>query len=114
MRKIGLSVAVASVAAIFAVSAADADANPLVGALSSNAVHDASLEGLVLNVHGWHCGKRFSRSRGWHRHRRACFRRYYYYPYYFYDYPVYGPKYDQGPLRRWSNPGDRHKRHYGD
>jgi hypothetical protein len=55
-----------------ALFAAPSSANPLGSILGKSAL-PAVNEGLVHNVNGWHCRKRYSKRLGWHRHRRACY-----------------------------------------
>ena len=55
-------------------------ASPLgVGLTSAGPATSEVTDGLVQKVHGYHCGKRRGWYRGdrrWHRHRKACKRRY--------------------------------------
>jgi hypothetical protein len=77
-------------------------ASPLVGGLTSgNARLPELSEGLVQKVHGWHCGKKkgwYHGKRYWHRHSKACHRRYHRSYYYdddydddYYDYSYHRP-----------------------
>jgi hypothetical protein len=92
-------------------------ASPLTGGVASGLAIPELSEGLVQKVHGWHCGKRkgwYHHKRVWHRHSRACHRRYYRQYYYdddYYDddyYGYYDPgDYDYGYYRpyRYRYPG---------
>ena len=73
-------------------------ASPLgVGLTSAGSATSEITDGLVQKVHGYHCEKRKGWYRGdrqWHRHRKACKRRYnddddYYYPRRSYYRPYY-------------------------
>jgi hypothetical protein len=68
--------------------ATPSSASPLAGgaAIGNNAIPTAN-EALVQKVHGWHCRRKHSNRRGWHRHRRACND---YDDYGFYGHPGYG------------------------
>jgi hypothetical protein len=89
MRKLPYLFAVAAVSGL-ALSANPGSASPLAGGLTSGAAAVPEMgEGLVQKVHGWHCRKRWSRYRGWHRHRRACYNDYSYYPRYSYGLPFF-------------------------
>jgi hypothetical protein len=94
MRKIPYLLAAAAISG-FALSATPGNASPLAGGLTSgNVTVPEASEGLVQKVHGYHCRKKYSNRRGWHRHRRACHRTYYYDDYYDDDYyyrPYYRP-----------------------
>jgi hypothetical protein len=53
--------------------ATPSSASPLASgaAIGNNTIPTAN-EGLVQKVHGWHCRRKYTNRRGWHRHRRAC------------------------------------------
>ena len=81
MRKIPYLLAAAAISG-FALSATPGIASPLAGGLTSgNVTVPEASEGLVQKVHRYHCRKRYSHRRGWHRHRRACQYSYRYRPY---------------------------------
>jgi len=67
--------------------ATPSSATPLASgaAIGNNTIPTAN-EGLVQKVHGWHCRRKYTNRRGWHRHRRACND---YDDYGFYGYPGY-------------------------
>jgi hypothetical protein len=112
MRKIPYLLAAAAISG-FALSATPGIASPLAGGLTSgNVTVPEASEGLVQKVHGWHCRKRWSRYRGWHRHRRACYRdySYRYRPYrhgFGFGVPFVGFSFGFGPRHR-----HRHWRHW--
>jgi hypothetical protein len=87
-----------------ALAAAPGNASPLAASLTSGSAVPAEIqEGLVQEVHGWHCRRKFSHRRGWHRHRRACGYSYYY--------PHYGPTFSFG-LFIDDDDGRRHRRKF--
>ena len=99
-------------------------ATPLANALgTAGAAMPVIADDLVQKVHGWHCYKRkgwYHGHRVWHRHRRACYKRYYDDDYYdddYYDYGYYRPYrrhyaypyyYGGGPFIGFSFGGGRH------
>jgi X-X-X-Leu-X-X-Gly heptad repeat protein len=95
MRNLKYLFAAAAIGSLMVLPQASS-ANPLatsgLGSLGSGT--PAIADGLVQRVHGWHCRKRWSKRRGWHRHRRACYDDYsyydddYYYPHH-YGYHAY-------------------------
>ena len=91
MKKLTYLLAAAAMSGGLALVATPASAGPLTTGIGNAAVPQMD-EGLVQKVHGWHCRKRWSSYRGWHRHRRACDDYgYRYYPRYGYRYPrTYG------------------------
>jgi hypothetical protein len=102
MRKLPYLFAVAAVSGL-ALSANPGSASPLAGGLNSGTATVPELqEGLIQKVHGYHCRKRWSKRRGWHRHRRAC-----------YDYG-YHPRYSVGlpffSFYFYDDDGRRHRR----
>jgi hypothetical protein len=86
MKKLSYLFAAAAMSGL-ALMTTPSSAAPLTGGLiyGSTAIPQID-EGLVQKVHGWHCRKRWSSYRGWHRHRRACYDD----DYYGYGYPGYG------------------------
>jgi hypothetical protein len=87
MRKIPYLLAAAAISGLALTT--PGSASPLTGGLTSGTAAIPELgEGLVQKVHGWHCRKRYSHRRGWHRHRRACYDdySYRYHPGYTYGY----------------------------
>jgi hypothetical protein len=72
MKKVTYLLAAATMCGGLAL-AIPASASPLTTGLNlGNAAVPQLDEGLVQKVHGWHCRRRWSDYRGWHRHRRAC------------------------------------------
>jgi hypothetical protein len=72
MRRIQYLIAAAAISGL-ALSASPGSASPLASGLTGgNATLPEISEGLVQKVHGYHCRKKWSERRGWHRHRRAC------------------------------------------
>ena len=87
MRKLPYLFAAAAVSSL-ALLASPGSASPLASGLTVGSSALPTLdEGLVQKVHGWHCRKRWSSYRGWHRHRRACYDDDYHYGY---GFPGYG------------------------
>jgi hypothetical protein len=87
-------------------------ASPLANGLSGASTVPAELnEGLVQNVHRWHCKRRYSNRLGWHRHRRAC--GYSYYPYYAPSFS-FGLFIDDDDGRRHKRKFRRHRKHKKD
>ena len=112
MRKLPYLLAAAALSGL-ALTATPSSAGPLASGLTNgNAALPQMDEGLVQKIHGWHCRKRFSNRRGWHRHRRACYdsdynRGYYYgHPGYgfgfpFFSFSIYDDDNDHRRHRRW-------------
>lgn len=91
MKKLTYLLAAAALSGGLALAVAPASATPLSTGLNlGNAAVLQMDEGMVQKVHGWHCRKRWSKHRGWHRHRRACYDDDYYYGYGGYPYGGYG------------------------
>jgi hypothetical protein len=87
MKKILLAAAAVSGLAL----ATPSSASPLASGLAiGNHTIPTVKDGLVQKVHGWHCRRKFSNRRGWHRHRRACDDYNDYDNYGSYGYPSYG------------------------
>jgi hypothetical protein len=83
----------------FAISAGPGSANPLISKMTGpNASVPEVSDGLVQKVHGWHCGRKWSKRLGRHRHRRACYDNDYSYghPGYGYGYGYGYPAHDLG------------------
>jgi hypothetical protein len=78
MRRLPYLIAAAAISG-FALSGGSASAAPLSSGVASGTAVQEIQEGLVQKVHGFHCRRRWSDYRGWHRHRRAC-RDAYFYP----------------------------------
>lgn len=72
MRKLPYLFAAAALSGL-ALAATPSSATPLSSGLSTGSGLPQLDEGLVQKVHSWHCRKRWSKRRGWHRHRRACY-----------------------------------------
>jgi hypothetical protein len=100
LRKASYLLAAAAISGL-ALAATPSSASPLASGLATtNTALPVLNEGLVQKVHGWHCKRKFSNRRGWHRHRKACRNYDYYDDYYdddYYDYGYY----------------PRYRRHYG-
>src|SRR5688500_12114196 len=102
MRK--LLFAAAAVSGL-ALAASTSFAGPLASGLTTaNSSMPQMDDGLVQTIHGWHCGRKWSKRLGKHRHRRACddYDDYDYDDYsYGYGYPSHGygyPGYGYGAL----------------
>jgi hypothetical protein len=110
MRKIPYLIAAAAISG-FALSATPGIASPLAGGLTGgNVTVPEASEGLIQKVHGYHCRKRYSHRRGWHRHRRACHYSYRYRPYrYGFGAPFVAFSFGFGPRHRHRH---RHWRHW--
>jgi hypothetical protein len=107
MRKLPYLFAAAAVSGL-ALLASPGSANPLASGLTTGSATLPILdEGLVQKVHGWHCRKRWTRRRGWHRHRRACYDDDYYY-----GYPGYGFGVPFFSFSFFDDDDHRHRRHH--
>jgi hypothetical protein len=117
MRKLSYLFAVAAIGGLTSL-ASGTYAGPMAGSLTrAHAAVPAMNDGLVQNVHGWHCRRRFSKRLGWHRHRRACYDYddyddyddYGYYPYY---YPYYATPYPFFSFSFGDFDRHHHRRHH--
>lgn len=105
MRKLMFAAAIATATGLAAfVPSSSAGVSSAFGSLEGSApVVDNSL---VTKVHGWHCSRKFTHNKGWHRHKKAC-RQYRHRPY------VYGPSYYGMPFFGfYFDNGRRHHRHH--
>lgn len=110
MRTLAYATAVAAIAGLTAM-APSASAGTM-GALGSVGSSAAVVDNGVTQVHGWHCSRKFSQRRGWHRHRDACnpYRYRYHRPYGYY----YGQPYTYGMpfFGFYFDNGRNHRRHH--
>jgi hypothetical protein len=80
MRKLPCLLAAAAISGLAFVT--PISASPLASGLApSNTAVPSVDDGLIQKVHGFHCRRKFSNRRGWHRHRRACYDYGFYEPY---------------------------------
>ena len=109
MRKLSYLFAIAAIGGLVSLAPASS-AGPIAGKMAgaNNSVPMAG-DGLVQNVHGWHCRRRYSKRLGWHRHKRACYEEDF--DYYDDDYYSYQPYYYGAPFLSFSF-GDFDRRHH--
>jgi hypothetical protein len=97
MRNLKYLFTAAAIGSLLALSQTSS-ASPLAAGLAASGSQTTTIaDDLVQKVHGWHCGRKWSKRLGRHRHRRACYDYdddYYSYGYgypgYGYGYPGYG------------------------
>ena len=100
MRNLKYLLAAAAVSSLMALPQTSS-ASPLATGLgTANASTPAIADGLVQQVHGWHCSRKWSKRLGKHRHRRACYERRRYYDDDYYDDDYYYHRSYYRPYRR--------------